>query len=127
MEDGEPEDDRFAISAAKAARWAKDNLHRLSEVRPGQGEFVNRTADNWRALFAIADVAGGPWPGARLAAKALSETLGQIEEVFEQTVQAINGIIGERDEITSREMTDRLVEIEDGPWAEWGKDRKPMT
>jgi putative DNA primase/helicase len=127
MEDGEPEDDRFKIFGRKAARWAKDNLHRLSEVRPDMGELVNRTADNWRALFAIADVAGGPWPErARLAAKALSETLGT-EEVFEQTVQAINGIIGERDEITSREMTDRLVEIEDGPWAEWGKDRKPMT
>ena len=37
---------------------------------------INRVADNWRALLAIADVAGGRWPdlARALAVKAAAET-----------------------------------------------------
>jgi hypothetical protein len=36
-------------------------------------------------------------------------------------------IIDERDEIASKEIVHHLAMIEGGPWAEWGKDRKPIT
>jgi hypothetical protein len=88
---------------------------------------VNRTADNWRPLFAIADLAGGTWPErARNAARALSHAV-ESDSLFEETLAAIREMIGRRDEITSKEIIDRLVKIEDGPWAEWGKDHKPIT
>jgi putative DNA primase/helicase len=114
MEDGEAEDERFKALGRKAARWSQDNLHRLAEARPDMDGLVNRIADNWRPLFAIADVAGGTWPGrSRKAAKALSEAL-ESQSVFEETLAAIKVILGERDEITSKEIVDRLWGSKEG-------------
>lgn len=61
----------------KLARFAADNKERLDNCDPKMpdGAF-NRIADNWRPLFAIAEIAGGDWPQrvaaayAELAAKA---------------------------------------------------------
>jgi Protein of unknown function (DUF3631) len=63
--------------AAQAARWAVQHLDRLAAADPAMPELViNRAADNWRALLAIADVAGGRWPdlARALATKAAAET-----------------------------------------------------
>ena len=50
------------VLAQKAARWALDNRQTLTAADPETGELVNRAADNWRPLFAVADIAGGKWP-----------------------------------------------------------------
>src|SRR5271155_5015066 len=72
MEDGEPEEERFKTLGRKAARWVQDSLDRLTLARPDMAGLVNRAADNWRPLFAVADVAGGDWSKrARTAARAL--------------------------------------------------------
>ena len=51
------------ILGRKLARWAKDNFDALAACNPTMppGAF-NRLADNWRPLFAIAQIAGGDWP-----------------------------------------------------------------
>ena len=49
------------------------------------------------------------------------------QSVFVKTLAAIRNIIGDREEITSRVIVDELARIEGGPWAEWGKGRKPIT
>jgi hypothetical protein len=88
---------------------------------------VNRQADNWRPLFAIADVVGGQWARrATTAAKALTEKT-ETSSVFVETLAAIQKIIYGRKEITSQELVDALIAIEGGPWAEWGKANKPIT
>ena len=52
----------------KLARWCADNFARLETADPTMPDTAfNRLADNWRPLFAIADVAGADWP-ARAAA-----------------------------------------------------------
>ncbi len=49
--------------ARKAARWAKYQLDALRLAEPEVPESMpDRTADNWRPLFAIADAVGGHWP-----------------------------------------------------------------
>jgi hypothetical protein len=57
------------IIARKLARWANDNFAALAACKPAlpPGAF-NRLADNWRPLFAIAEVAGGEWPRRALEA-----------------------------------------------------------
>src|SRR5262249_11903092 len=35
---------------------------RMSTADPAMGALQNRVADNWRPLFTLADLAGGPWP-----------------------------------------------------------------
>ena len=58
----------------KAWRWTRDHLEDLKNSDPPVSEKLNdRATDNWRPLFAIADLAGGEWPRiARDAALVLS-------------------------------------------------------
>ncbi len=46
----------------KAARWAQDHATELRAARPDMGRLFNRPAERWRALYAIADVAGASGP-----------------------------------------------------------------
>ena len=48
--------------ARKIARWAQDHQAELAVSDPDTAELVNRAADNWRPLIAIAETAGGVWP-----------------------------------------------------------------
>jgi putative DNA primase/helicase len=127
LEDGESEDLRFKNLGRMAARWAADNAKNLIAARPDMAGLVNRIADNWRPLFAIADIAGSEWPvRARKAAKALCAKM-ETESPFVETLSAIKKIIGDRTEVSSKEIVHALVSIEGGPWAEWGKANKPIT
>jgi hypothetical protein len=58
-----------AILCRKLARWTQDNFVILQACDPPMppGAY-NRVADNWRPLFAIAQVAGGDWPQLALEA-----------------------------------------------------------
>jgi Protein of unknown function (DUF3631) len=60
--------------AARMAKWAAPALKKLKDPDPFMPEMLNnRAADNWRPLFAIADMAGGRWGEiSRTAALALS-------------------------------------------------------
>jgi hypothetical protein len=58
-----------------AVRWAADHKTEIAEAEPDMGKLFNRIADNWRPLYAIADIAGDNWPDlARKAAEALTVT-----------------------------------------------------
>jgi Protein of unknown function (DUF3631) len=60
--------------ARRIARWALDNKAKVQDAEPVlPGALDDRASDNWRPLIALADTAGGKWPGrARAAALALS-------------------------------------------------------
>jgi putative DNA primase/helicase len=127
LEDGQSEDTRFRNLGRMAARWAKDNVQKLAAARPDMAGLVNRQADNWRPLFAIADVVGGQWAlRARTAAKVLTAK-PEASSVFVETLVAIQKIFCGCDEISSQEIVNALIAIEGGPWAEWGKANKPIT
>jgi hypothetical protein len=59
--------------ARMCARWAEDHAGECGEIDPDMGGLINRTADNWRPLFAVAEVIGEDWPARiREAATALT-------------------------------------------------------
>jgi hypothetical protein len=64
----------FVPLASRCVRWTRDYLPRLRGADPPLPKSLHsRAADNWRALLAIADVAGGAWPEkARRATQLLS-------------------------------------------------------
>lgn len=66
---------------SRAAWWARKHLEELRSADPEMpAQLHDRAADNWRALFAIADAAGGPWPArARSVAMQLSGNKGETE------------------------------------------------
>ena len=108
-----------------------DHLEDLKNSDPPVPEKLNdRAADNWRPLFAIADLAGGEWPRiARDAALVLSggeelenESAGvlllrDIRMIFESH---------QSDRLSSELVASELVGMEDRPWPEWYRG-KPIS
>jgi putative DNA primase/helicase len=117
--------------AQMCSRWAADNAGLLPDQDPDM-EMINRNADNWRPLFAIADLCGEDWPQRiRQAAAALgpreSETYGTM------LLADIRGVFDEKqtDRMASGDMADALASIEGRPWAEWKASKnaspKPLS
>ena len=53
----------------KLARWTQDNFGAIQACDPPMPKAAfNRLGDNWRPLFAIAQIAGGDWPDRVLSA-----------------------------------------------------------
>jgi hypothetical protein len=116
--------------ARQAVRWVADNLEALRESDPEvPAELHDREADNWRALFAIADRAAGEWPArARATATELSKAGDDEDSARVMLLADIHAIIAERgvDRIASADLVTALVEREDRPWPEW-RQGKPLT
>jgi Protein of unknown function (DUF3631) len=112
--------------ARMAARWCQDHADQLPEAPRLPPELFNRTADNWRPLFAVVAVAGGGWFERLTAAAALlmpgddDESRGIKLLIDIKAVFAIRGT----DQISSRELVEELIAIETSPWANKGK---PIT
>lgn len=113
---------RFALDEAAALRDADPNVpERLSD----------RAADNWRPLLAIADRAGGDWPArARKAADALSGRRVEDEEDLRiRLLGDLRTIFAElkEDRVPTDEVIGRLLKLEEAPWGELGRERRPLT
>lgn len=135
--------DDLRVLARKMVRWVQEHEVALAAADPDMGELMNRVADNWRPLFAIADAAGTPWPKrvrdiATAADKANAEQsnsirlLQDIRWIFDgrpETDDNGNTIFAGpvQDRISSAELVIQLAAIEGRPWAEWGRNAKPMT
>jgi hypothetical protein len=113
--------------ARQAARWASDVMEALHEADPDLPVgWTGRWADNWRPLLAIADQGGGDWPDrARRAAGALSK-LG-VEDLLTKLLADIRTALGDEPWIASTNLVKVLQDMEDRPWPEFGRARKPIT
>ena len=124
---------------AKAARWARDHATELRAARPEMGNLINRAADNWRALYAVADLAGGEWPALARAAQAAitgaddddSDSLG--ERLLADVREVWNGWVADnpqakQHEMASADIVAKLLEMEGRPWADMpGRRGGPLT
>lgn len=113
--------------ASRCARWAADNAAAARGADPDMGALINRPADNWRPIFAIADLCRGDWPAqARAAAAALAPR--ESEAIGPMLLADVRAMFAERDtdKIASAEMCSTLHALEGRPWAEW-KNGKPIT
>ena len=90
----------------------------------------NRLADNWRPLFAIAEIAGSDWPQracdafAKLNAKEDMDAeglgamlLSDIRDILTRT---------DADPFPSAALAEALIELEDRPWPDFSHG-KPIT
>ncbi|MCC6673334.1 MAG: DUF3631 domain-containing protein [Planctomycetes bacterium] len=123
-----------------AVRWAADRHAALVEADPSLPEGLDdRARDCWRPLVAIANEAGGEWPArARAAAEALSDSRDAGDEshrvrLLRDIRRIFEGDAGEgvapwpEPAIKSETLAERLAGIEGAPWAEWGRDRRPLS
>lgn len=116
----------------KAARWARDHAAALRALRPDMKPLFNRAADRWRALYAIAEIAGGAWP--RLAIDAMQalasagdDDADTLSERLLADVKAIFTEVCPVTELPTAEIVERLILMDNRPWPEMGRSRKPLT
>lgn len=123
---------RFEEFRRKCARFAADHTEEIRGANPSIPDALNdRAADNWMPLLVLADLAGGNWPTvARQAALELSgsegtealgvnaQLLADIKQVFDEQ---------ESDRLASKELCERLADMEGRPWADFGKNQKAIT
>jgi hypothetical protein len=122
--------------------WAEREIPGLADAEPDlPDELSDRAQDVWEPLLAIADLAGEEWgKRARAAAVELFKAAngGDEESVGRRLLRDIRSVFDdpERDDpdddekghaIKSGDLASALAAIEGSPWAEWGRDDKPIT
>jgi hypothetical protein len=116
----------------RLARFVADNAERLEGCDPKlpDGAF-NRLADNWRPLFAIAEIAGGDWSQRVAVAFAKLTTSDDMDAqgIGTTLLADIRQVFADAgaDKLSSATMCDSLAQIEGREWAEWGRARKPIS
>jgi putative DNA primase/helicase len=123
--------DREKELCRKLARWCADNTAKLESCEPilPSGAF-NRLADNWRPLFAIAEIAGGDWPQRAAAAFAKlnsqddAEAQGAGVMLLADVRQAFEGNRAEK--MFSKTLVETLCAMSDRQWPEANKG-KPIS
>jgi len=124
---GDPEE-----LSRKVARWVDDHLDALgSEDHEAPKELHDHAADNWRPLLAIADMAGGPWPEqARQAALVLAaEQEDENASIGIRLLTYLRAIFrrSARDRLFTDQLLEELHKLEESPWREFGKMKKPLS
>ena len=124
-------DDRaesLEMIARKCARWAEDRGGELKDADPDMGGLINRTADNWRPLFAIADAIGSDWP-ARIREAAIALAPRESDSIGTMLLFDIKAVFDDKsvDRLSSEELCEALANMEGRPWAEFSKSRKPVS
>jgi hypothetical protein len=123
------QDQGFVALGQKVARWVQDNDHKLRAADPAVPASLNdRQTDNWRPLLAIADVAGGDWPErAREAALRLSTVDEDAETDGVQLLADTKEVFASVESIWTEELLKRLHAMQERPWGEYGRQRKPIS
>jgi hypothetical protein len=128
----------------KIARWAQDNFAAIEALRDPSmpPEAINRLADNWRPLFAIAQVIGGHWPDRlveafkQLTAKPALDPLIPPTNGHPSPSLIANQLLADVRQVFADAHADRLFSsylvralhaLPDRPWAGNDNGAKPIT
>jgi putative DNA primase/helicase len=130
------------ILGRKIARWVKDSFAAIAACNPVMPpEAFNRLGDNWRPLFAIAQIIGGHWPqrvleafhalnpkpAADMAAAPTSPTGPELLYVLLADICAIFASTGV-DRLSTNSLAEALRALPGRPWAGGlGRGHEPLT
>jgi putative DNA primase/helicase len=112
----------------KLARWIADHTEEIAACDPKLPEHLyNRIGDNWRPLFAIAEIAGGDWP--HRCTQALIKLTTREDETDSLRVMLLADIrqVFTADRMFSKDLVDALVALKERPWGEIRRGGKPIT
>jgi hypothetical protein len=119
------------ILCRKLARWCRDGFAQLEALDPTLlPSAANRLADNWRPLFAIAELAGGEWPNRISSAYAKFTSRGNEDArgTGIMLLEDIREIFAERgvDRMFSKKLVEALCDMTERPWPE-AHQKRPIT
>lgn len=101
--------------------WMRGRHDELRDADPKM-PVEDRAADTWEPLVAVADAAGGRWPGlARDACRAMTdEAAGDTEgSMSERLLADLRGVFGENRAMWTAEIIERLAHLDEAPWADY--------
>jgi hypothetical protein len=113
----------------KLVRWSQDNFNSLKANLIEPPEIPNhRAIDNWLPLFTVAHAIGEKWPERLKKSYCLLNDKPEDETAAIMLLQDIHSIFRDNGfiQISSRDLVDSLITIEERPWSEWKKGL-PMT
>jgi hypothetical protein len=107
------------------ASWIEDTAAELTGARPVMpAGVIDRKAEVWRALLAIADAAGGDWPDrARAACKyfVLGADPGELS-LGVRLLADLRAIFGDHDQLPTATILESLAALAEAPWGDmYGK------
>ena len=105
------------VVGRKLARWIADNKDRIKSGRPNLPPKVRgRTADKWKPLFKIAQVAGGEWPDRAKKALFGQPDLSEPCKALQLLINVVSVFREGEHGIHTAVLIERLVDIEDSIW-----------
>jgi hypothetical protein len=117
--------------AGKCARWAADNAEKLKGARPELPDgLTGRQMDKIEPLVVIADaISEEAGKAVRLAATEASGAYDADLPIGVVLINDIRRLFDTKciDKVSSQTLCEELVALEDRPWAEYGKSRKPIS
>jgi len=113
----------------RIAEWADTVRERIDGAFPEMPEGVNdRPADVWEPLLAVADIAGGTWPGrARAACVELINAAKRTDKgsIGIRLLTDLQQVFDGADRLPTATIVERLTAMDDATWADL--DGKPLT
>jgi len=128
--------DKPAVTAQKdqLEGWVQPLAEQIGTAEPDMPPGLNdRAEDVWEALIAVADFAGGDWPQrARTAAQALSSAAesaaadNSLAVTLLDDLRTVFDMFPGIDRLSTSVIVDKLVSLEDSPWANVGRPPRPL-
>ena len=118
--------DAEQVLCRKLARWCRDHYQQIKRIDPAMPESMyNRVADNWRPLFAIAQIAGGHWPKLVKEAALALNAENDDDSIRVRLLADVSAVFAAKcvDRISSVDLASALNAIEDAPWSEYDHGR----
>ncbi len=103
------------------AAWASEHEDALADARPEMPSgVVDRDADVWEPLLAVADAAGGDWPErARVSAVTLvTLSRAATPSLGIRLLSDLRTLFADRDHLATSAILSELHAIEDAPWGD---------
>jgi hypothetical protein len=115
----------------RLAAWTEPLAAAAGKAEPDMPPGLHdRAEDVWEALIALADLAEGDWPArGRRAAQVLSAAAdaAAADGSLGLTLLAdLREVFGDADRLPTSAILERLVKLEESPWASYGKPPKPI-
>ena len=113
--DGEP----LRALGQDLGAWVRAHLDQLRDAEPDM-PVEDRAADTWEPLIAVADLAGGDWPGrARQAAAALTAEDDTDTSLGARLLADLKDVFGGEDKLHSETILTELRKIDEAPWSDY--------
>jgi hypothetical protein len=101
--------------------WVRANQAKLQDADP-ELPVEDRAADCWEPLAAVADAAGGRWPGlARDACRAITAAAaGDTEGSFgERLLADLRTVFGKAPALWTASIIEQLTKLDEAPWSDY--------